>query len=219
VRLFGAILAVLLAVAATFLAWVRSEPDRRLAAFEQQHVRIEPFDVVFQDLECGRRCDLIREITQSPLTHTGIVLEEHGQRMVWEAYGPVGPVPLAEWLDRTHGSIAVYRLDPRLLKHSDAIAREVRAMRGFPYDGDYQWDDERIYCSELIHKAVLRATGVALAPPRTFTFGVNRADIAQLTHGHLTESTFIVAPVDLAQSHLLIRRGGDLPADEVASRL
>ena len=214
-RLFGAILATLLAVAGAFTAYARSEPARRLAALEHD-VHIQPLDLVFQDLECGTRCDLIREITQSRLTHVGIVLEEHGERMVWEANGPVGPIPLADWVDRTHGSIAVYRLDPRLLKHADAIAREVRSMRGLPYDGEYQWDDERIYCSELVHKAVLRATGIALSPPRLFSFGEHKAAIGQLTHGHLTESTFIVAPIDLARSDLVQRVGGDLPADEVA---
>jgi Permuted papain-like amidase enzyme, YaeF/YiiX, C92 family len=89
-------------------------------------------------------------------------------------------------------------------------------MRGLPYDGDYQWDDERIYCSELVMKAVLRATNVALAPPRTFSLREHVTAIAQLTHGHLTESTFIVAPIDLARSDLVTRIGGDLPADEVA---
>jgi hypothetical protein len=215
VRLFGAILAVLLALAGAFASYARSEPERRLAAVERE-VRIEPLDVVFQDLDCGPRCDLIREITQSRFTHVGIVLDEGGQRVVWEAYGPVGPTPLAEWVDRSGGVIGVYRLDERLRRRGPDIAREVRAMRGLPYDGDYQWDDERIYCSELVHKAVLRATGRALSAPHPYSFGPHRAAIAQLTKGRLDEGTLIVAPVDLAQSPWLKRVGGDLAPDEVA---
>lgn len=214
-RLFGAILVVLLTLVGAFAAWARAEPNRRLAALEHG-VRIEPLDVVFQDLDCGPRCDLIREITQSRFTHVGIVLDEGGERVVWEAYGPVGPTPLAEWVDRSRGVVAVYRLDERLRLKGAAIAQQVRAMRGLPYDGDYQWDDDRIYCSELVHKAVLRATGRVLSPPHPYSFGPHRAAIAQLTQGRLDEGTLIVAPSDLASSPWLTRTGGDLPADEVA---
>src|SRR5581483_8925379 len=113
-------------------------------------------------------------ITQSPLTHVGIVLEEHGQRMVWEAYGPVGPTPLAQWLDRTHGSIAVYRLDPRLKLHSAAIAAQVRAMRAPPHDGKYGGDDDPTSSPALTQKPVLRAPGTAPPPRRPFCWGATR---------------------------------------------
>jgi hypothetical protein len=208
-RLFAATLACSFAAAGCFVAYARSEPERRLAALETRG-RIEPLDVVFQDLGCGLRCDLIRQITESRYTHMGIVLEEHGQRMVWEAFGPVGPTPLAEWIDRTHGDVAVYRFDAELRDSADRIAREVRNMRGLPYDGDYQWDDDRIYCSELIAKAVKRATGTTLSPPRTFSFGAEKETVARLSQGRLTEDTGIVAPVDLARSPHLSRVVGDL---------
>src|SRR5438132_752594 len=86
-----------------------------------------------------------------------------GVTMVWEAFGPVGPTPLAEWVARTSGPVAVYRFDDAMRSSASDIAREVRNMRGLPYDGDYQWDDDRIYCSELVAKAVKRATGTTLS--------------------------------------------------------
>ncbi len=208
-RLFAAILAVTSALVASFVAWAKAEPSRRLAALER-NARIEPLDLVFQDLECGLRCNLIRDITGSRYTHVGIVLEERGERVIWEAYGPVGPTALASWVGRTGGDVAVYRFDEALRSRAADIAREVRAMRGLPYDGEYQWDDERIYCSELIAKAVERATGTTLSPPRTFNFGASRETIARMTHGRLTEQTGIVAPIDLASSQRARRVAGDL---------
>ena len=83
-------------------------------------------------------------------------------------------------------------------------------MRGLPYDGDYQWDDDRIYCSELIAKAVKRATGTTLSPPRTFSFGTEKETIARMTRGMLREDTELVAPADLAQSRHLQKIAGDL---------
>lgn len=209
VRLFATTLAVCLAAAGSFVAYAKGEPDRRLAALERE-VRIEPLDVVFQDLGCGVRCDLIRQITASPYTHMGIVLEQNGERMVWEAYGPVGPTPLADWVARTGGIVAVYRFDEAMRASSAEIAREVQNMRGLPYDGEYQWDDDRIYCSELIAKAVKRATGTTLSAPRTFSFGAERDTVARMTKGRLTEATQIVAPVDLARSPHLKKIAGEL---------
>ena len=208
-KLFFAILAVTLALLGAFVAYAKGAPARRLAALEKG-ARIEPLDLVFQDLDCGLRCDLIRQITQSRYTHVGIVLEEHGQRVVWEAFGPVGPTPLADWIDRTGGDVAVYRFDDELRSSRDAISREVRNLRGLPYDRDYQWDDDRIYCSELIAKAVKRATGTMLAPPRTFSFGKEKDTVARLSNGKLTEDTPIVAPVDLSTSPHLRKIAGGL---------
>ena len=44
-------------------------------------VRIEPLDVVFQDLDCGQRCDLIRQITASPYTHVDVYRFDDGIRI------------------------------------------------------------------------------------------------------------------------------------------
>jgi hypothetical protein len=35
---------------------------------------------------------------------------------------------------------------------------------GRPYDSKYEMDDEKIYCSELVYKAYLSATGEPLVP-------------------------------------------------------
>ncbi len=159
-------------------------------------------DLLFQDLECGERCALIRAVTHSRYSHVGIVLREGDELMVWEALAPVGPTPLVEWVHRgIREELAVYRLDARL--PLARIADEVRAMRGLPYDGDYQWDDERIYCSELIAKAVNRALGEpALAPQPIGSLGAYAEPIRKMSGGRLTEATLIVSPLDLTRSPL-----------------
>lgn len=211
-RLFAATLTGTLSLALSFIAYAHGQPERQLASLDRT-ARIEPLDVVFQHLDCGLRCSLIEQITESPFTHVGIVLEENGQRVVWEALGPVSPTPLAEWVARTGGELAVYRFDDEVRGSAERIAAEVRNMRGLPYDSDYQWDDDRIYCSELVAKAVKRATGITLSTPRTFSFGKEAATVAQLTNGRLTEDTEVVAPVDLAESrHLRLISAVGLPA-------
>jgi hypothetical protein len=204
------ILLIALIMGAGFVAWVKTEPARFLRAREQAWgVRIQPGDIVFQDIDCGARCQLIRDVTRSRYAHVGLVLEEHGERAVWEAFEPVGPTALAEWVSRgIDGKVAVYRLSPELLSQLPAIAREVRAMRGLPYDGNYQWDDGSIYCSELVEKAVERGTGRSLATPHPSgpgSFGGSVSRISAMTGGRLSETTPLVSPKDLALSPHLSR--------------
>ncbi len=214
--LFHALLVAFLVVGAAMLWLVKTQPARSLRHREAAwHVRIEPGDIVFQDLDCGLRCDLIRDLTRSPYTHVGIVLADaKGRRMVWEAYNAVGPVPLADWVERGCGRrVAVYRLEPALLAKLPAIAAQVRALRGKPYDADYQWDDDRIYCSELVEKAVERGAGVALFAPHPMgpgSFGRHAAIIARMTQDKLTEQTPLTSPADLTRSPHLRRMVDEL---------
>jgi hypothetical protein len=200
----------LLIASALGIVYLRGQPARSLARREAAwHDRIQPGDVIFQDLDCGIRCDLIREVTHSPYTHVGLVLEENGQRVVWEAYQPVGSVPLLEFIERGRDRLlAVYRPTPELLAKLPQVAEQVRAMRGRPYDGNYQWDDDNIYCSELIEKGFERGAGVALFPPHPLgpgSFGVHAGVIKKISDGKLTEQTPLTSPLDLTRSPSLHR--------------
>lgn len=86
-----------------------------------------------------------------------------------EAIGPVRVIALEEWIKQGEGGrYSLKRLAP---KHGtlDAAARE--GMRrvgerfmGKPYDTLFLWDDERIYCSELIWKVYAEGAGIELCP-------------------------------------------------------
>jgi hypothetical protein len=175
--------------------------------------RIQPGDILFQDLDCGLRCSLIRDVTHSRYTHVGIVLQDDGKLQVWEAFEPVGPVDLVDWVHRGIGErIALYRLRAPISHHLPKIADAVRSLRGRPYDPDYQWDDDRIYCSELIAKAVNRAEGTSIFAPRPIgALGPHADLIKKMSHGRLTETTEMVSPVDLARSPRLERIVDELP--------
>lgn len=120
---------------------------------------------------------------------------------------PVGPTPLAEWAAR--GEIAVYR--PRLHDaplDDESLARLAYALRtyaGRPYDRSYRWDDERIYCSELVAKAWRDAFGEPLVEPRPVSLGAWATRAAQMTNGELVDGTPMVSPADLVRSGRLVR--------------
>lgn len=183
---FGLVFAVAL--------WASGASARELEKREATWgIEIRHGDLVFQDLDCGMRCELIRRVTQSRYSHVGIVIADGDERVVWEAFHDVGPTPLSEWVARGRGdALAVYR--PARLPH-DLEAR-LESMRGLPYDGDYQWDDARIYCSEL----VVKAWDSVLVEPHPVELGAYEEQVARMTEGRLTSSTPLVSPRDLVDS-------------------
>jgi hypothetical protein len=197
---------VAIAVLGTAGWFISTAPARVLEARQRGWgVRFQEGDLIFQDLDCGTRCALIREVTESHYTHVGIVLRERETLKVWEAYEPVGPTDLVEWVRRGIGErVAIYRLRPGV--SIAALAAAVRGFAGRPYDGDYQWDDERIYCSELIAKAVNQAQGTQMFEPTPIgSLGAHTETIRRMSHGRLTEQTLMVSPVALVRSPILVK--------------
>lgn len=203
----SALFVALVVVAGTYV-WARGADERALVAREEAlGVTIRAGDLVFQDLRCGVRCQAIRAVTSSRYSHVGIVTLDDGERVVWEALGPVGPTPLAEWAAR--GELAVYRPALRGAPLGDEdltrLQYALRTYAGRSYDGSYRWDDERIYCSELVAKAWRDAFGEPLVEPRPVSLGVWASRAAQLTNGELVDGTPMVSPADLVRSGKLVR--------------
>lgn len=174
--------------------WASGASARELVRREAHWgIEIRHGDLVFQDLDCGMRCELIRRVTESRYSHVGIVIVQDGERLVWEAFHPVGPTPIGEWVGRGRGdAIAVYR--PRRVPAG--LLTRLETMRGRPYDGDYQWDEERIYCSELVAKA----WDFTLVEPHAVDLGAFESQVAEMTEGRLTSETLLVSPRDLVDS-------------------
>ena len=202
-----ALLGALVVVVGTYL-WARGADERALVAREETlGVTIRAGDLVFQDLRCGVRCEAIRAVTASRYSHVGVVTIEDGERVVWEALGPVGPTSLAEWAAR--GELAIYRPELRGAplggENLTKLEAALRTYAGRPYDGSYRWDDERIYCSELVAKAWRAAFGEPLVEPRPVSLGVWASRAAQMTNGELVDGTPMVSPADLVRSGKLVR--------------
>lgn len=121
-------------------------------------------DLLFQALPHGDLVDAIEGASHSAYSHVGIVVQKSGQWFVREAIGPVIDTPLAAWVSRGRYSQAfdAYRLKPAWQTSIPKIIKATEPFLGRPYDHRYRMDDEAIYCSELVYKAMLSATGVRL---------------------------------------------------------
>lgn len=127
-------------------------------------------DIVFQQTggEQGRAVQLA---TGSPWTHVGILFIENGQWIVYEAVGPVLSTPLNEWT--AHGEdghwvakrwVGSEKIDAAQLRVQ--LHKAGQRFQGLPYDLQFGWSDERIYCSELVWKMYAEGPGVELCKPK-----------------------------------------------------
>ena len=163
-------------------------------------VSFQSGDVVLQ-ASTSERSALIRKASRSPYSHVGLVEVAKDGVFVIEAVQPVSRTPLATWVARGEGQwVTVLRpkeLDPK------ARARVIAAARrelGKPYDARYRWDDERLYCSELVVKAFARGASLAVGrQEQVKSLALTREELAfGVRHGVWPEQS-LVTPGSLAE--------------------
>ncbi|MDP2875090.1 MAG: YiiX family permuted papain-like enzyme, partial [Holophaga sp.] len=123
-------------------------------------------DVLFQTSRSAQS-QAIQIATHSRWSHMGMLARENGRWMVFEAVQPVRLTPLNEWVRRGQGGHVVVkrlkdaakRLDEKNLSRMRQVGRR---LLGKPYDLTFEWDDRRIYCSELVWKIYKEGAGIEL---------------------------------------------------------
>jgi hypothetical protein len=116
----------------------------------------------------------IQLATHSRYSHMGIVTVQNGKAFVLEAIQPVTRTPLAAWIRRgKQGHYVVKRLrdadvvlTPKVLQRMQSIGAR---MLGKNYDLYFEWNDTRIYCSELVWKIYDQGAGVQIAELQTLS--------------------------------------------------
>lgn len=166
-------------------------------------------DLVFHTSRSAQSA-IIAEVTRSPWTHVGLVLERDGALCVLEAVEPVRWTPLAEWRARGEG-FAVRRPREALTDAQlAALAREGERYLGLHYDGRFEWSDRRMYCSELVFKIFERALDVRLSEPERWgdlRLSPRARALARRRLGRLPPpDALVVTPAALAASPLLVSR-------------
>jgi hypothetical protein len=115
-------------------------------------------DILFQSLPRNPLIDAIEGATASSFSHCGILHWSGSRWVVIEAIGPVRETPLAAWIAQARNQqFTAFRLKPRYRTKIPAFVQAAQSYRGLPYDIHYDFDDNAIYCSELIFKAFRRA--------------------------------------------------------------
>lgn len=121
-------------------------------------------DFVFQSVPQSDLTEAIEGATQSPYSHVGLVLRKNDSWYVREAIGPVTDTPLEEWVERGRYEQAfdAFRLRDEFKLYIPKLIQASGSFLERPYDFRYDLDDETIYCSELLYKSMIIASGIPL---------------------------------------------------------
>ena len=175
-------------------------------------------DVLFQSLPASPLVDAIEDATASPYSHCGILAKHEGRWVVLEALGSVRRTPLEQWILQGRGAgVEVYRFDNELAEEIPAIIVAAEEFLGRPYDMRYRMDDESIYCSELVYKAVKNATGVTvgkLDKLGDLDWRGHEALIRSIEGGTLPLEREMISPRALTESPRLHKVFGEIPPRE-----
>ena len=142
---------------------------------------IQNGDILFQDGNKSDFSDAIKDVTTSidgyRFSHCGICCIDNGNKFVIEALPEKGVVktPIADFLNRyttdnNQPKVVVGRLVDSLQYIVPSIIERAYNYLGKGYDFEFDFDNDKIYCSELVYFAFKTANLVPLfeALPMTF---------------------------------------------------
>ena len=125
-------------------------------------------DIIFQESQ-SNQSKAIQEATKSRWGHVGLLFEERGQWFVAEAVQPVRVTTLAAFIAKgKNRDYQVYRLPGLTDSQREILRAQVRTYLGQDYDIYFEWTDDLIYCSELVYKSYLHATGIEIGTVQHF---------------------------------------------------
>jgi hypothetical protein len=182
-----------------------------LGGKQDQPFDLREGDIVFSSSRLGQG-EAIIAATASPYTHCGIVFVRDGKFMVLEAVQPVGVTTIEGFMSRGNPeTFTARRLKTTVTAESYHKARAwAEARIGRHYDARFTWDDDKLYCSELVWK-IYQQAGVRLCALRKFRdYDLRKPEVKRIIDqryggfANLPLDESVVAPSDIAASPLLI---------------
>lgn len=134
------------------------------------NAKLHDGDIIFQESRSSQS-RAIQLATGSRYSHMGMLVFQDKQWFVYEAVEPVKLTPLQEWTRRGRAHHYVVKrlrdsskLTPDVLRKMRGVAKQ---YQGRHYDLTFEWNDSRIYCSELVWKIYQQGAGVRIGELQT----------------------------------------------------
>lgn len=165
-------------------------------------------DIIFQTTS-GATGKAIQLATHSKFNHCGVLFSENNKWVVYEAVQPVRKTSLEEFNARGKGTVK--RLGNKTLSKEDVNTLKTlfKTYENKDYDDAFNWNDERIYCSELVYKLYDNGLKIKLCQPRKLSdFDLSNPLVKEkLNEKYGNQIPFnepMVSPEDIYKSTLLI---------------
>ena len=165
-------------------------------------------DIIFHTSKSSQS-KIIQEITNSKYSHVGIITKIHSELFVLEAVQPVKLTKLEIFINRgvAHKyTVMRYRGNISNMQQKK-MSSAGKAMIGKPYDLQFKWNNDKIYCSELVWK-IFDAGDIKLCETKRF----NDYELTSKSAIKLIETRYktnfnyneiVVSPVQIANSNQL----------------
>ena len=172
--------------------------------------RYQTGDIIFHTSKSAQSI-VIQKATHSPYSHMGMLVNKNGKLWVLEAIQPVKYTAFNDWVNRgVNQQYVVKRLNRDLSRQQqNTLVKNAETYLGKPYDIYFEWNNDAIYCSEIIWKAYNDALGIQLAPLQK----LNRFDLSDLKVKALMKQRYgqniplqetVIAPKAIFESKQLI---------------
>lgn len=168
-------------------------------------------DIIFQSSQSSQS-KAVEQATNSPYSHMGIIFIKNGKPYVFEAGSKVAYTPLKNFIERgKKRNYVIKRLkDHNLsLKETNKLKLVAKTFENKPYDIWFGWDDNYIYCSELVWKIYNRALNLKIGQLQNIKdFNLSSAAVKQKLKARYGDKIpfqeTVISPVAMFNSPLLI---------------
>ncbi|MEI1279619.1 YiiX family permuted papain-like enzyme [Leptospira venezuelensis] len=170
-------------------------------------------DIIFHESN-SEQARAIKLATKSRYTHAGIIFKYKNEFKVLEAVEPVKISPLSSFIKRSQkGHYVIKRIKNReniLTEEKLAQMKKYgNSLLGKHYDIYFGWDDNLIYCTELIWKLYDKYAGIKLGELKTLKdFDLSYPVVQQLMkkrYGNsIPYSEPVISPIDMFESPELV---------------
>ncbi len=167
-------------------------------------------DIIFQSSQ-SNQSKAVEQATNSPYSHMGIIFTKNGKPYVFEAASKVVYTPLDKWINRgKNKKYVIKRLKDRTLsaKEITKLKQVAHTFENKPYDIWFGWDDNYIYCSELVWKIYNKALNLKIGKLQTvkdfnLTSPAVKQKLKQRYGDKIPYQETVISPVAMFNSPLL----------------
>lgn len=169
-------------------------------------------DIIFHE-SISEQATAIKLATKSKYTHVGIIFKENNKMFVLEAIQPVKKTKLESFIKTgKNNHFVVKRLkDSENIIDSNSISRMKEygfKFIGKDYDYTFEWNDNRIYCTELVWKIYKNTLGVEVGKLKTLeSFDLSSEKVKKIMRkrygNNIPLNEIVISPEDMFSSEVL----------------
>lgn len=162
-------------------------------------------DIIFHTSKSSQS-KMVQLVTNSKLSHCGIIFYKNGKPYVFEAVQPVKVTPLQQWINRgVGGKYIVSRVKTPLTNSQlTEMYDYAKSQLGKDYDLKFQWSDKKMYCSELVYKVFVAGDRFIGEGKKFSDYNLNnevvKVAIKKRYGNSINLNEMVITPVDIFKS-------------------